>query len=226
VICCAFISCGDSGLDEVMGLLLVLLLSCLEREMCRLNGKANGTLVGALIACGIAGSAHGDIVQSEMHGRVMMSTHVRGQSFTAEGGEIDVISASITDGNPHFGIFEITINLYEGIFDTLIDTEIVTMVDGYNDFWVDFDFSGNVLTAGEVYSFDIVSTSGRGMIGTHNHSYSDGTPHSPDYEGGDMYSNGDIYEHHDLAFRVLQVPAPGAMGVLAGGLALAARRRR
>tara|TARA_R110000737_G_scaffold2923_18_gene9920 strand:+ start:4333 stop:4941 length:609 start_codon:yes stop_codon:yes gene_type:complete len=199
-----------------------------EREMFGLNGKANGTLVGALIACGIAGSAHGDIIQDEFDGRFMMGSNNPGQSFTAEGGEIEFISAHIHDGNAHFGIFEITINLYVGIFDTLIDTETVIMQDGHSDMWADFDFSGNILTQGDIYSFDVSSSSGRGMIGSHQHTWVGGYL-GGEYVGGDFYSSpnaGSVVETHDLAFRVTQVPAPGAMGVLAGGLALAARRRR
>tara|TARA_R110002072_G_scaffold244493_3_gene403819 strand:- start:670 stop:1257 length:588 start_codon:yes stop_codon:yes gene_type:complete len=189
--------------------------------------NATRTLAGVLVACGIAGTAHGDIVQ-DATGSAWASflSNAWGQSFTAEGGEINLISADIIDVNEHLGAFDITVNLYEGIFGTLIDTQTTTLPDGHDAQWADFDFSGNVLTGGEIYSFEILSASGRGAIMSHNHTSLQGDPFGPDYEGGDQYVNGSVSELHDLTFRVTQVPAPGAMGVLAGGLALAARRRR
>jgi len=184
------------------------------------------TRAGIAVACGIAGAAHADIIQDLTSLSSHMSGAVFGQSFTAEGGEITAIGIGLNDANPTFGIFEITIDLHEGIGGALLDSQTLTFPDRYNSNWTDFDFSGNTLVADNTYSFIVRSASGRGHLYLNQHSFPDGSPISVDYAGGDLLENGIPNPILDMKFRVVQVPSPTSLSFIAGGLMLVTRRRR
>jgi hypothetical protein len=185
-----------------------------------------GTFAGIATICGLLNSAHGDIVHDRENFITSFHNRTFGQTFTAEGGEIASIGVRLVDVNAFLGDFEITISLHDEVFGTLLDSQTMTIPDGPLPFWTDFDFSGNILTEGGLYSFLISSASERGALGNAQHTSGVGDPIGPDYTGGDMYINGNLLPLKDLTFRVLQVPAPGSLGIVAGAVMMATRRRR
>jgi hypothetical protein len=185
-----------------------------------------GLLAAILLAYAAPRELRADIIQASSDTAFSAggAAIVRGQSFAADSSVEDLlfIGFRYEDSNTILPAPTVTIDLFEGLGfgGTLVDSEMVTVPTGLGSRWVDLDFTGVSLVAGNDYSFRLTKGAGAGGV---NHSSSDL------YAGGTrLDGNGDPLSG-DLTFRVLGVPEPSslvmaALGVLA--VALIALRRR
>jgi hypothetical protein len=117
-----------------------------------------------------------------------------GQSFTAIDVNLETIGFHYEDWNTHMGAALISVLLYsgEGVSRSLIDFRIRDL-GGVNGM-ADFDFSGHTLVFGQVYSFEVQSSSQRGAT-----CRSTANP----YDGGMFYTGTSANSAHDMRFHVV-----------------------
>ena len=90
--------------------------------------------------------------------------------------------------------------------------------------WMDFDFSGIALIPGETYSFSHTAPS-RYWASDHNQWALPGSgsplPGKVDYAGGEHFNSFNGFQPHaDLRFRVVPVPEPSTVFLMAVGAGL------
>ncbi len=152
-----------------------------------------------------------------------VNTRVVGQTFLADSSVevLETMSFFYVEGNNHLSAASVTIDLFqgEGYGGALVDSQTKTATKGIGNYWEDFDFSGNTLVPGQVYSWRLSGGPGAGGNGN-GVTYADGTR---------LDSSGNPISG-DLAFRVLGSPIPEPSGLVLAGLGLLAiacgRRRR
>ena len=154
-----------------------------------------------------------------------------GQTFTAEDAQIISIGFWVKDWNPSFGPIDLTVQLFQGVGTggpSLGSAPIEGLSPGFDGFY-DADFTSVSLTVGQVYTAIVSSSSIREGVLCFQWAWPDGTPFAPDpYTGGAMIFQGSVKPYADAAFRVVPIPAPGAL--MLGGIGLGfigwLRRRR
>jgi hypothetical protein len=171
-----------------------------------------------------AGSARAGLILQDEHilGRQIEFYNPMGQSFLAEDPSV-FIGFWIEDWNQHLGPIDIWIELLEG--EGLGGTSLgLAPIEGLSPGFAGFfyaDLTSVVLIPGQMYTAKIFSTSERGGL-----YYSQNDP----YTNGTMFRSPPQVHHpeYDAAFRVIPIPAPGA--VLLGGIGVGIvswlRRRR
>jgi len=150
-----------------------------------------------------------------------------GQSFTAEDPLLGKIAFAFSDINPGFPNDPVTMTLYTGtgfggavvkaVTQTLPDPLPSTAAAPQ---FIDFDFTGAVLTVGNVYTAAVTTGSSPKIAVVY-----DSQNH---YDGGVYIAAVDgVQNTFELNFRVTPgVPEPASLAVVAlGGLALVRRRR-
>lgn len=189
--------------------------------------------LGIAILCAVillaASNTHADIVQPVVEDSIPFLTSAPsirfGQTFTAIASVTDLESIGFYYLEQPTGLgVSFTMELFEGIGDggTLIDSFTKTIQTG-NDRWEDFDFSGNTLVEGELYTFLVTGTVNNGTGGAAAFALDN-------YDGGSFYDN-NTAPAIDLAFRVLGsssgvIPEPSSIASAAIGLLALSRCRR
>lgn len=149
-----------------------------------------------------------------------------GQSFTADASVVNLehIDFMWQDGNTHQPLPDLTMHLFEGagFGGTEVDSVSISLASVPADFtFIPFDFSGNTLTPGQVYTFRLVG--GPDMRGGFRRQFP-GT-----YAGGMLYYNfGGSNPDQDYAFQIVgtPVPEPASLAIMGlGGLAILLRKR-
>jgi hypothetical protein len=134
--------------------------------------------------------------------------------------------------NPQVFPAPITVELFEGIGMGGASLGVVPLVDVEpGSEFLDADFSSVRLTIGEIYTALLATTNARAAVwGEWWVSDVDGHVLQPDtYPGGEGFNNQSQYNsgEFDLMFRVLSIPEPATLLLLAlGGFGLMRRRGR
>jgi hypothetical protein len=152
-----------------------------------------------------------------------------GQTFIADQPYLQTIAFAFSDANENEPNDPITMTLYEGagtggtVIDTVVKVLPATLPGTLQPpQFIDFDFSGNMLTPGMVYSAAVTTDSSKVAV-----VYENDTDEYPD--GQIFYDTSfSLSDPIDLNFRVVtsDVPEPATVGLLGlGGLVLCRRRR-
>ncbi len=154
-----------------------------------------------------------------------------GQTFIADQPYLQTIAFAFSDANENEPNDPITMTLYEGAgtAGSVVDTVVKTLPASLpgtlqTPQFIDFDFNGNVLTPGALYSVAVTTDSSKVAV-----VYENDTDEYPD---GQIFYDSSITTLSnpiDLNFRIVssQVPEPMSLSLLGlGSVALAWRRRR
>ncbi len=154
-----------------------------------------------------------------------------GQTFIADQPYLQTIAFAFSDANENEPNDPITMTLYEGAgtAGSVVDTVVKTLPASLpgtlqTPQFIDFDFTGNVLTPGALYSVAVTTDSSKVAV-----VYENDTDEYPD---GQIFYDSSITTLSnpiDLNFRIVssQVPEPMSLSLLGlGSVALAWRRRR
>lgn len=182
----------------------------------------------AVALCGVAAThATGDIVQDTgVFDRAIASFDPIGQTFTAVDAQVSTIAFAFSDINPGFPNDPVTMSLYEGSgFGGILLASVSQTLPGVlpdtlaTPQFIDFDFSGVMLTVGSTYTVAVTTSSSPKVAVV----YSGANP----YGFGNYISGVDgANAAFDLNFRVLGVPGPATGLSLTIGTVLSTRRRR
>lgn len=154
-----------------------------------------------------------------------------GQTFIADQPYLQTIAFAFSDANENEPNDPITMTLYEGAgtAGSVVDTVVKTLPASLpgtlqTPQFIDFDFTGNTLTPGALYSVAVTTDSSKVAV-----VYENDTDEYPD---GQIFYDSSITTLSnpiDLNFRIVssQVPEPMSLSLLGlGSVALAWRRRR
>ena len=162
-----------------------------------------------------------EILQPQVIGTGNAYYGTLGQTFTAED-SLATIGVNLVGWDARAtGPTVFTYSLFQGIGTTgpLLGQQNLTLPAdyGFNGF-VDADFSSVSLSVGQVYS--IVLSASTDWYGVNYNQWATAPSGIPipgrvDYPGGEMLSSGVLEPYADLTFRVIPVPEPAAVNLLA-----------